>query len=213
MPFDVKKEFKDLYAPKPGPRLVTVPPARFIAVRGQGDPNDPQGEYARAVPMLYAVIYTIKMSKMGSRAIAGFEDFVVPPLEGLWWMPGIAGVDYARKERFNWISMIRLPDFADDEVVAWAKAEARSKKDVDASLVEVFPYDEGLCVQCLHEGPYDDEPATLDRMMSFMREEGCRSDFSQRHHHEIYLSDPRRTEAGKLRTIIRHPVIRTEGET
>ena len=110
MPFDVKKEFKDLYAPKPGPRLVTVPPARFIVVRGQGDPNDPMGEYARAVPMLYAVIYTIKMSKMGSRAIAGFEDFVVPPLEGLWWMPGIAGVDYARKERFYWISMIRLPD-------------------------------------------------------------------------------------------------------
>ena len=128
MPFDVKKEFKDLYAPKPGPHLVTVPPARFIAVRGQGDPNDPMGEYARAVPMLYAVIYTIKMSKMGSRAIAGFEDFVVPPLEGLWWMPGIAGVDYARKERFSWISMIRLPDFADDEVVAWAKAEARSKR-------------------------------------------------------------------------------------
>lgn len=109
--------------------------------------------------------------------------------------------------------MIRLPDFADDEIVAWAKAEALSKKDVDASLVEVFPYDEGLCVQCLHAGPYDDEPATLEQMMSFIREEGCRSDFSQRHHHEIYLSDPRRTEAGKLRTIIRHPVSRTEGET
>ena len=108
--------------------------------------------------------------------------------------------------------MIRLPDFADDEIVAWAKAEALSKKDVDASFVEVFPYDEGLCVQCLHEGPYDDEPATLDRMMSFMREEGCRSDFSQRHHHEIYLSDPRRTEPGKLRTIMRHPASRIEGE-
>ncbi len=212
MPFDVKKEFKDLYAPKPGPRLVTVLPARFIAARGQGNPNDPQGEYARAVPMLYAVIYTIKMSKMGSRAIDGFEDFVVPPLEGLWWMPGIAGVDYAHKERFSWISMIRLPDFADDEVVTWAKTETLSKKDVDASLVEVFPYDEGLCVQCLHAGPYDDEPATLDRMMSFMHDEGCRSDFSRRYHHEIYLSDPRRTEPEKLRTIMRHPVIRIEGE-
>lgn len=212
MPYDVKKEFKDLYAPKPGPRLVTVPPACFIAARGQGDPNDPQGEYARAVPMLYAVIYTIKMSKMGSRAIAGFEDFVVPPLEGLWWMPGIAGVDYARKERFYWISMIRLPDFADDEVVAWAKAEALNKKDIDTSAVDVFRYDEGLCVQCLHAGPYDDEPATLDRMMSCMRDEGCRSDFSRRYHHEIYLSDPRRTEPEKLRTIIRHPVIRIEGE-
>ncbi len=212
MPFDVKKAFKDLYAPKPGPRLVTVPPARFIAVRGQGNPNDPQGEYARAVPMLYAVIYTIKMSKMGSRAIDGFEDFVVPPLEGLWWMPGIAGVDYAHKERFNWISMIRLPDFAGDEVIAWAKEEARSKKDVDTSAVEVFRYDEGLCVQCLHAGPFDDEPATLEKMLSFMRDEGCRSDFSRRYHHEIYLSDPRRTEPEKLRTIMRHPVIRIEGE-
>lgn len=211
MPFDVKKAFKDLYAPKPGPRLVTVPPMRFIAAEGKGDPNDPQGEYPRAVSMLYAVIYTIKMSKHGSRAIEGFEDFVVPPLEGLWWMPGIAGADYAHKEKFHWISMIRLPDFAGDEIVAWAKAQVLSKKGIDASAVHVFCYDEGLCVQCLHMGPYDDEPATLDKMMGFMRDAGCRSDFSRRHHHEIYLSDPGRTAPEKLRTIIRHPVGRIEG--
>ena len=211
MAFDFKKEHREFYLPKNTPQIVTVPPASYIAVRGEGDPNEEGGAYQTAVGVLYAVAYTIKMSKKGSRAIAGFEDFVVPPLEGLWWMPGIAGVDYARKERFYWISMIRLPDFADDEVVAWAKEEARSKKDVDASTVEVFRYDEGLCVQCLHAGPFDDEPATLEKMLSFMRDEGCRSDFSRRYHHEIYLSDPRRTEPEKLRTIMRHPAIRPAG--
>ena len=206
MPFDMKREFKHLYAPKAGPHLIEVPMMRFIAVEGRGDPNDTQGEYARAVEMLYAVIYTIKMSKLGSRDIPGYDDFIVPPLEGLWWMPGLAGVDYSRKENFSWLSMIRLPDFAGSEVVDWAGAEVRRKKGLEASAARLFDYDEGLCVQCLHFGPYDDEPATLSKMLDYMHTQGCQSDFAARHHHEIYLSDPRKTAPEKLRTIIRHPV-------
>ena len=206
MPFDIKRELKGLYAPKAGPHLIEVPMMRFIAVEGKGDPNDTQGEYARAVEMLYAVVYTIKMSKMGSQNIQGYADFIVPPLEGLWWMPGLAGVDYAHKENFHWLSMIRLPDFAGSEAVDWARAEARRKKGLDTSNVKVFDYDESLCVQCLHFGPYEDEPATLTGMLDYLHEQGCESDFAARHHHEIYLSDPRKTAPDKLRTIVRHPV-------
>lgn len=206
MAYDVKKAFGELYAPGRSPHIIQVPPLRFMAVAGQGDPNEPQGAYAQALTQLYAVIYTIKMSKMGSRAIAGYEDFVVPPLEGLWWMPGLKGVDYAHKEKFHWMAMLRLPDFVDAEVLDWARAQVLSKKGIDASAVQAFDYDEGACVQCLHRGPYDDEPATLARMLEHMHEAGYESDFRSRHHHELYLSDPRKTAPDKLRTILRHPV-------
>lgn len=207
MAFDFKKEYKEFYLPKNKPEIVTVPPMRFVAVRGSGDPNAPDGAYKEALNLLYGLSYTIKMSKMGSRAMEGYFDYVVPPLEGLWWMEGIHGVDYSHKEKFEWISMIRLPDFVTAEDFKWAKSEATQKKDTDFSAAEYFSYHEGLCVQCMHIGPYDDEPATLALMEEFMAQNGYAADFSDiRRHHEIYLSDVRKCAPEKLKTVIRHPV-------
>ena len=207
MAFDFKKEFKHLYQPPRTPTLVEVPKLNYLAVRGSGDPNDPDGEYIRSIEKLYGVAYTIKMSKKGSHKIEGYFDFVVPPLEGFWWQDGLVGVDYARKEDFNFISCIRLPDFVSPEDVAWAKAEAERKKKADFSMVDLFSYDEALCVQCMHIGPYDSEPQTVEAMHGFAAEQGYAPDFANgRMHHEIYLSDPRKTAPDKLRTVVRHPI-------
>ena len=207
MAFDFKKEYKEFYLPKDKPSLVEVPPLSFLAVRGQGDPNQEGGDYQQALNQLYGVAYTIKMSKKGDHRIDGFFDYVVPPLEGLWWQPGTAGVDYARKEDFHWISLIRLPDFVTADDVEWAKEEAARKKKADFSRVEFFTYDEGLCVQCMHIGSYDDEPATVELMHDFMREQGYELNITEeRLHHEIYLCDARKTAPEKLKTVIRHPV-------
>ena len=206
--FDYKKEYKDLYLPKQKPSVIEVPPMRYVAVRGSGDPNEEGGAYKEAVGVLYAISYTIKMSEKGGHNIDGYFPYVVPPLEGLWWMAdGSAGVDYANKSGFCWISMIRLPEFVDEPIFRWAKEEVFRKKGIDTSGATFYSLQEGLCVQCMHIGSYDDEPATVAAMEAYMSENGYRPDFSDtRRHHEIYLSDPRRTAPEKCRTVIRHPI-------
>ena len=207
MAFDFKKEYKEFYMPPKKPSIVTVPKMNYIAVRGQGDPNPEESEYKQAIGLLYGIAFTIKMSKMGSHKIDGYFDYVVPPLEGFWWQEGVIGVDYSRKDDFNWISVIRLPDFVTIEDFEWAVEEATKKKKADFSKVEFFTYDEGLCVQCMHIGPYDDEPATVELMHKYMEEQGYELDITdERMHHEIYLSDARKVAPEKLKTVIRHPI-------
>ena len=185
MAFDYKKEYKEFYLPPKKPVLVTIPPMNFVTVRGKGDPNNPNGEYKAAMELLYGVAFTIKMSYKGSHKIDGYFEYVVPPLEGLWHQAGIDGVDYAHKETFEWTSMIRLPDFVTKAEFDWAVQEAAAKKKKDFSRVEFFHYDEGLCVQCMHLGPYDSEPETLRQMDAFAEAQGYENDFSARRHHEI----------------------------
>ncbi|MBQ6531970.1 MAG: GyrI-like domain-containing protein [Solobacterium sp.] len=207
MAFDFKKEYKEYYLPAGKPSIVNVPAMNFIAVRGSGDPNAADGEYQQAIRLLYAVAYTIKMSKKGDHRIKGYFDYVVPPLEGFWWQEDTAGVDYSRKQDFHWIAVIRLPDFVTEEEFRWAVAETAEKKRMDCSGAEYLTVEEGLCVQCMHIGPYDDEPATVQKMHAFMEQEGYDLDITdERRHHEIYLSDARKTAPEKLKTVIRHPV-------
>ena len=207
MAFDFKKEYKEFYLPKNQPSIVTVPPMNYIAVRGEGDPNAENGAYKQAIGLLYGIVFTIKMSKMGDHRIEGYFDYVVPPLEGFWWQDGVMGIDYAHKEKFKWISVIRLPDFVTKEDFDWAAAEASRKKKMDFSGAEFFRCEEGMCVQCMHLGAYDDEPATVARMHRFMEEQGYALDITeQRMHHEIYLSDARKVAPEKLKTVIRHPI-------
>ena len=207
MAFDFKKEFKEFYMPSSKPVIVTVPRANYIAVRGKGDPNQPGGDYQRAISVLYAVAYTLKMSYKSDYRIEGFFEYVVPPLEGFWWQDGVDGVDYSDKSAFNWISVIRLPDFVAQKDFDWAVRTAEKKKKLDCSSAEFFTVDEGLCVQMLHTGSYDDEPQTVAEMDSYLKENGYANDLSpQRLHHEIYLSDARKTPPEKLKTVIRHPI-------
>ena len=207
MAFDFKKEYKEFYLPKAKPELVTVPPMNYIAVRGKGDPNEEDGAYKQAIGLLYGIAYTIKMSKKGSHQIDGYFDFVVPPLEGFWQQSGSNTIDYAHKENFEWISVIRLPDFVTKADFDWAAQEAAAKKKLDFSPVEFLTVDEGLCVQCMHIGPYDDEPATVAAMDAFVQANGYANDLTDaRRHHEIYLSDVRKTVPEKLKTVIRHPI-------
>ena len=207
MAFDFKKEYKEFYLPKAKPELVTVPPMNYIAVRGKGNPNEEEGAYKQAIGLLYGIAYTIKMSKKGSHQIDGYFDFVVPPLEGFWQQSGSNTIDYAHKENFEWISVIRLPDFVTKADFDWAVQEAAAKKKLDFSPVEFLTVDEGLCVQCMHIGPYDDEPATVAAMDAFVQVNGYTNDLTDaRRHHEIYLSDVRKTVPEKLKTVIRHPI-------
>lgn len=207
MAFDFKKEYKELYMPKNKPEIVNVPPANYIAVRGTGNPNEAGGAYQNAVSVLYAVAYTIRMSYKGAYKIDGFFEYVVPPLEGFWWQEGVNGVDYSDKSSFHWISIIRLPDFVKEEDFNWAVQEAARKKKLDCSSAEYLTIDEGLCVQMMHYGIYDDEPATVAVMDEYLSVNGYENDFSDtRLHHEIYISDPRKTEASRQKTVIRHPV-------
>ena len=211
MAFDCKKEYKEFYLPKERPEIVTVPRANYAAVRGQGDPNAPDGAYQRAIAVLYAVAYTIKMSKKGDHRIDGYYDFVVPPLEGFWWQDEIDGVDYGNKAGFQWYAVIRLPDFVTGADFAWAVAEAGRKKRLDCSGAEFLTVDEGLCVQILHVGPFDDEPRSVALMDEHIRQQGYENDFSAtRLHHEIYLSDARKAAPEKWRTVIRHPIRKSE---
>lgn len=212
MPYDFKKEQKELYQPKTAPALVHVPKMNYLAVRGKGDPNDPDGEYARSIPLLYGVAYTLKMSPKAGHVIDGFFDYTVPPLEGFWWQPGLAGVDYANKAGFHFLSLLRLPDFVTRADFDWAVESATAKKKMDLSPVEFFPYDEGLCVQCMHLGPYDAEPQTAAKMHDFMRRQGYALDITDtRYHHEIYLSEPRKCDPARLKTVLRHPVRPADG--
>lgn len=207
MAFDYKKEYKEFYMPKGTPSIVTVPKMNFAAVRGSGDPNEEGGEYKMSIGLLYGIAFTIKMSKKGDYQIDGYFDYVVPPLEGFWWQKGVNGIDYNHKENFEWISVIRLPDFVTKDDYEWAVRKATEKKKQDFSKAEFFTYDEGLCVQCMHIGAYDDEPATVDVMHRFMEEQGYALDISdRRYHHEIYLSDARKVAPEKRKTVVRHPI-------
>lgn len=209
MPFDYKKEYKEFYLPPTKPSIVSVPAMNYLAVRGSGNPNNLEGEYKRAIELLYAIAFTIKMSKKGSHQMDGYFDYVVPPLEGFWWQDGVEGVDYAHKDNFRWISIIRLPDFVTKADFEWAISEATAKKKKDFSKVEFMTYNEGLCVQCMHIGPYDDEPATVELMHRYAEEQGYALDINDyRFHHEIYLSDARKVAPAKLRTVVRHPIKR-----
>ena len=207
MAFDFKKEYKALYLPTTQPAIVQVPAAGYLAVRGTGDPNQEGGPYQKGIGILYAVAYTIKMSDKTDRQIPGFFPYVVPPLEGFWWQEGVQGIDYSNKSALQWISVIRLPDFVQKADFEWAVWEAERKKKQDFSKAEFLTMEEGLCVQCMHIGAFDDEPQTVALMDQFVRENGYVNDFSgDRMHHEIYLSDARRVPMEKWRTVIRHPV-------
>lgn len=209
MAFDYKKEYKEFYLPKNKPNVITVPPMNFIAVRGKGNPNEEGSAYKQSINLLYGIAYTIKMSKLSDHRIEGYFDYVVPPLEGLWWQEGTVAIDYSRKEDFEWISMIRLPEFVSEKEFAWAVAEASKKKRTDFSMVEFLTYEEGLCVQCMHIGPYDNEPSTIEAMDKFAEEQGLLPDMEgARRHHEIYLSDVRKCKPENLKTVIRHPVVK-----
>lgn len=207
MAFDYKKEYKEFYMPPKKPTIVEVPKMNYIAVRGQGNPNEEEGEYKKAIGLLYGIAFTIKMSYKGTHKMEGYFQYVVPPLEGFWWQENVKGVDYSHKETFQWIAVIRLPDFVTREEFDWAVKEATNKKKEDFSKVEYFTYEEGMCVQCMHIGSYDEEPVTVEKMHAYMEEQGYELDITeQRMHHEIYLSDPRRTAEEKLKTVVRHPV-------
>ena len=207
MAFDFKKEYKEFYMPKNKPEIVHVPKANYIAVRGRGNPNEEGGAYQQAISVLYAIAYTLKMSYKTDHKIEGFFEYVVPPLEGFWWQDGVDGADYADKSAFNWISAIRLPDFVSHADVEWAAETAGKKKKLDCSSAEFMTIDEGLCVQIMHTGPFDDEPATVARMDACLEQNGYVNDFSEsRLHHEIYMSDARKVPPEKWKTVIRHPI-------
>lgn len=207
MPFDYKKEYKEFYLPSKKPSIVTIPKMNFVAVRGEGDPNAEGGAYKRAIETLYALSFTIKMSKLGDKRIEGYFDYVVPPLEGFWRQHGGGAIDYSDKSGFEWISVIRLPDFVTKTDFDWAVETAQKKKGKDFSAAEFLTLEEGLCVQIMHIGSYDSEPATIALMDDFIAQNGYVNDFSnERRHHEIYLSDPRRAKSEGLKTVIRHPI-------
>ena len=211
MAFDFKKEFKEYYQPKNKPEIVNIPSINYLAVRGSGDPNDETGDYKKALESLYAVAYTLRMSYKTDYKINGFYEYIVPPLEGFWWQDGTDGVNYADKTSFNWISVIRLPDFISGKDIEWAVRTATKKKKTDCSQVKFLTVNEGLCVQIMHIGPYDNEPVTVKLMDDYLAQNGYENDLnSERMHHEIYLSDPRKCLPEKMKTVIRHPVKRLD---
>ena len=207
MAFDFKKEYKEFYMPKKRPEIIDVPPMNYIAVRGKGDPNEENGAYKQAIGVLYVVAYTLKMSYKTDRRIEGFFDYVVPPLEGFWWQDGVKGIDYDKKDRFNWISVIRLPDFIKKDDFEWAVKTAAEKKKIDYSSAEFITVNEGLCVQIMHIGAFDSESESVELMDKYLDENGYENDISdKRLHHEIYLSDARKVVPEKWKTVIRHPI-------
>ena len=207
MIFDFKKEYKEFYMTNNKPEIVNVPKVNYIAVRGTGDPNEEGGAYQQAISILYAVAYTLKMSYKTDHKMEGFFEYVVPPLEGFWWQDGVDGADYSDKSSFHWISVIRLPDFVEEIDFEWAKETAAKKKKLDCSSAEFFTVDEGLCVQIMHIGPFDDEPATVALMDAYLDENGYVNDITdKRLHHEIYLSDANKVAPEKRKTVIRHPI-------
>lgn len=211
MAFDFKKEYRALYQPKKQPGIIDAPRAHYLAVRGQGNPNQKGGAYQQAISLLYGVAYTIRMSYKTDHQIPGFFEYVVPPLEGFWWQENGAAMDYEKKDQMHFISLIRLPEFATPPEVDWAKEQAARKKKMDCSSVEFLSYEEGLCVQCMHIGSYDDEPATIRSMHEYAAAQGYAVDITaKRFHHEIYLSDPNKCEVGKLKTILRLPIRKNE---
>ena len=214
MAFDFKKEYKEFYMPKNRPEIVTVPKANYIAVRGKGNPNEIDGAYQKAISILYAVAYTLKMSYKTEHKIEGFFEYVVPPLEGFWWQDNVDGIDYADKAAFNWISVIRLPEFITQKDFEWAVKTASEKKKLDCSSAEFLTVDEGLCVQIMHIGAFDDEPQTVTLMDEYIAQNGYENDITEsRLHHEIYLSDARKVAPEKWKTVIRHPIKRSRQQS
>lgn len=206
MAFDYKKEYKEFYQPKKIPSIIDVPKMNYLAVRGRGNPNDEKGNYKKSIELLYQIAFTIKMSKLTDHRIDGYFDYVVPPLEGFWWQDNSQEIDLTKKEEFNFISLIRIPDFVTEDDFSWAKKEAEKKKKKDFSQVEFLTYEEGLCVQCMHIGSYDKELTTIASMDKFMIDNGYELDYDGRYHHEIYLSNPQKCDVNKLKTVIRHPI-------
>ncbi|MEG0249271.1 MAG: GyrI-like domain-containing protein [Peptostreptococcus sp.] len=207
MAFDFKKEYKEIYSPKNKAEIITIPEMNYMAIRGTGDPNEVDGMYQNSIKVLYTVAYTLRMSYKSDYKIKGFYKYVVPPLEGFWWQDGVAGVDYSNKQSFNWISVIRLPDFVSKEDFDWAVETASKKKKINCSMLEFIKIDEGLCVQMMHIGPFNDEPKTVSMMDEFIDDLGYQNDFSdRRHHHEVYISDMRKVSPERLKTVIRHPI-------
>ena len=214
MAFDFKKEYKEFYMPKNKPEIVTVPQANYIAVRGKGDPNEIDGAYQKAISILYAIAYTLKMSYKTEHKIEGFFEYVVPPLESFWWQDNVDGIDYADKAAFNWISVIRLPEFITQKDFEWAVETASEKKKLDCSSAEFLTVDEGLCVQIMHIGAFDDEPQTVALMDEYVAQNGYENDITEsRLHHEIYLSDARKVAPEKWKTVIRHPIKRSRQQS
>ena len=214
MAFDFKKEYKEFYMPKNKPEIVTVPKANYIAVRGKGNPNEIDGAYQKAISILYAVAYTLKMSYKTEHKIEGFFEYVVPPLEGFWWQDNVDGIDYADKAAFNWISVIRLPEFITQKDFEWAVETASEKKKLDCSSAEFLTIDEGVCVQIMHIGAFDDEPQTVALMDEYIAQNGYENDITEsRLHHEIYLSDARKVAPEKWKTVIRHPIKRSRQQS
>jgi len=214
MAFNFKKEYKEFYMPKNKPEIVTVPKANYIAVRGKGNPNEIDGAYQKAISILYAVAYTLKMSYKTEHKIEGFFEYVVPPLEGFWWQDNVDGIDYADKAAFNWISVIRLPEFITQKDFEWAVETASEKKKLDCSSAEFLTVDEGLCVQIMHIGAFDDEPQTVALMDEYIAQNGYENDITEsRLHHEIYLSDARKVAPEKWKTVIRHPIKRSRQQS
>lgn len=211
---DYKKAYKDLYLPKTTPMIIEVPRMSYVTVKGKGNPNEEGGEYQHALQILYGISFTIKMSKLSKQPLDGYFDYVVPPLEGFWWMDGYEMPDFLHKDKFSWISMIRLPEFVNKEVFDWACTSYHEKHpEVDVSNTTYMEVEEGLCVQIMHKGSYDDEPASVEKMHSYIEEQGYALDFhskmatgQNRMHHEIYLCDPRKCKPENLKTVIRHPI-------
>ena len=211
---DYKKAYKDLYMPKQAPCIIEVPPMLFMMVDGRGNPNQEGGSYQQAVALLYALSYTIKMSKMGGNPPEGYFEYVVPPLEGLWWLADETDFDFSNKEKYCWTAMIRQPEFVTPQLFEWAYGEALKKKpELEPMKARLQTFYEGLCAQMLHIGPYDEEPKSLEKLEAFVKEKNYTyaigdvlSDGTIRRHHEIYLGDPRKTEPSKLKTVLRHPI-------
>lgn len=206
---DYKKKYKDLYLPKTKPSIVDVPEMTFVMVDGHGDPNTSLA-YKNALEVLYGISYAIKMSKMKGNEPEGYFEYVVPPLEGLWWLGDndFPVTEITDKSKFNWVSMIRQPEFVTPEVFEGAKEVLLKKNpDVDLSTTRLARFTEGLCAQVMHIGPYDHEAETIRRLTDFINESDHITDIhKERRHHEIYLGDPRKTAPEKLKTVIRHPI-------
>ncbi len=204
MIIDYKKIEKEYYSPKTSVSIVDVPKMTFITVDGKGDPNN-SAEYGVAIELLYGLSYTIKMTHKS------VLEYVVLPLEGYWSVDDDfkgGGAPINDKSKFMWTMMIRQPDFVTTEILEAAKSSLSKKKpQLDVSLAKLEKITEGLCVQMMHVGSYDDEPASVMKLDDYAIQNGYLLDFRNgRRHHEIYLSDPRKTASEKLKTILRHPV-------
>ncbi len=207
MAYDFKKEQKEIYQPKAKPSIVTIPKMNYLAIRGKGNPNQEGGEYQQAIQTLFPVAYALRMSYKTDYKIEGFFEYVVPPLEGFWWIDNLEGMDYNRKDDLEWITVLRLPEFITEKDFQWAINQVSTKKGIDCSKVEFFSYDEGLCVQMMHLGHFDNETETVELMQAFIKEEGYVEDFGGgRMHHEVYISDIRKSAPEKWKTVVRHPI-------